>query len=105
MIRVNRAAPPETQPVILKVRNPKGQVVLNSKTECGFNGHVYFPIETDISDPTGNWSAQLSVGGQHFSKTLKVETVKPNRLKINVDLPDKIYFPETSLSAPELLFL
>jgi len=91
IIRMNRTAPPEKQPVILKVKNPKGQVVHESRTNCGFNGHVYFSIETDLSDPTGDWRAELSVGDKKFYKALKVETVKPNRLKIAMDVPDEIY--------------
>ncbi|MFK7811706.1 MAG: alpha-2-macroglobulin, partial [Maribacter sp.] len=33
----------------------------------------------------GNWLAKVSVGGASFTKTLKIETIKPNRLKIKTD--------------------
>jgi len=97
IVRVDNAPPPEKQPVLLEVMNPKGQVVLNTKKTCGFNGHVSFSIPTDLSDPTGNWIAKLDVGGQKFSKTLKIETVKPQRLKIAVDMPDAVYAPDLTL--------
>ncbi len=31
---------------------------------------------------TGNWEAIVTVGGAHFYKSIKIETIKPNRLKI-----------------------
>ncbi|MCK7478519.1 MAG: hypothetical protein M0C28_14870 [Candidatus Moduliflexus flocculans] len=44
-----------------------------------------FRVETDEAAPTGNWRARVLVGGMTFEKTLKVETVAPNRLKIVLD--------------------
>ncbi|MBN2001060.1 hypothetical protein JW935_26175 [candidate division KSB1 bacterium] len=98
IIRMSRKAPSPKQPVILTVKNPRGQIVHEDKTEAGENGHIYFPIQTDLADPTGNWIAELSVGGKTFTKTLKVETVKPNRLKILTDIPDKILPPNKNIA-------
>jgi len=97
IIRMQKKTPPVDQPVILTVKNPRGQVVHKDKTNCGFNGHVYFPIETDQNDPTGEWTAQLQIGDQTFSKLFRVETVKPFRLKITVDLPREVYPPNLVL--------
>jgi uncharacterized protein YfaS (alpha-2-macroglobulin family) len=97
IVRMDRNSPPAKQPVLLKVKNSKGQVVLDKKTECGFNGHIYFPITTDLADPTGDWTAIIDVGGKIFSRTLKVETVKPNRLKITFDLPAEVHPPRLVL--------
>ena len=36
--------------------------------------------------PTGNWMARIKVGGTEFSQQVKIETIKPNRLKINLDV-------------------
>ncbi|UCG52091.1 MAG: hypothetical protein JSW58_00635, partial [Candidatus Latescibacterota bacterium] len=97
IIRFDRAVPPERQPVTLDVKNPLGQTVHQAKANCGFNGHVYFPIVTDLSDPTGTWYAKLKIGDEEFSKALKIETVKPNRLKVDVDIPDAIRPPHLTL--------
>lgn len=60
-----------------------------SKTTSLHLGHIYhFPVPTNSADPTGNWRAVATVGKQIFTKTLKVETVKPNRLKIDFEIPD-----------------
>jgi len=88
--RSGSATPPEKQPVKLSVRNPLGQIVLETQQPAGSNGHVYFSIPTGLQDPTGSWNATLSYGGSKFYKALRVETVKPNRLKVTVDLPAKI---------------
>ncbi len=49
-------------------------------------GNIYpIPIGTDPSDPTGNWTATVRVGAAVIEKTLKIETVKPNRLRISLD--------------------
>jgi uncharacterized protein YfaS (alpha-2-macroglobulin family) len=90
VIRMERKPPPEKQPVLLKIKNPKQQIMKDLKTECGPLGHVYFQIPTSLSDPTGNWQAEIQIGGQKFYKPLKIETVKPNRLKIQSDLAASI---------------
>ena len=95
VIRMERKPPPEKQPVLLKIRNPRRQVMKDLKTESGPLGHVYFQIPTSLRDPTGNWQAEMQIGSQKFYKTLKIETVKPNRLKIQLDLPESIG-PETA---------
>ncbi|MFK7983256.1 MAG: alpha-2-macroglobulin, partial [Saprospiraceae bacterium] len=43
-------------------------------------------VATSTAAPTGNWLAKVKVGGAIFSKSIKVETVKPNRLKIKMDV-------------------
>ncbi len=98
IVRINRSSPPEKTPAILKVRNARGQLVYETKKSCGKNGHIYLPIQTDLADPTGTWTAQLEVGGLRFNKELRVETVKPVRLKTEFDLPDEVYQPQTILA-------
>jgi uncharacterized protein YfaS (alpha-2-macroglobulin family) len=97
IIRMKNDTPPEKQPVIITVKNSRGQTVNKEKTSCGFNGHIYFPLKTDQNDPTGEWTAQLKVGDQTFSKIMRVETVKPNRLKIAIDIPREIIPPRLVL--------
>ncbi|MBN2413004.1 hypothetical protein JXQ31_15055 [candidate division KSB1 bacterium] len=97
IIRMNSKSPSEDQPVLLTIKNARDQNVLEAKTKCGFNGHVFFSVPTDLTDPTGNWMAFLKIADQTFTKTLKVETVKPNRLKIVADVPERISAPDNTL--------
>lgn len=90
IIRSDRKAPPEDQMVSLRVSNPLDQTVFEGKQKCGKNGHLHFAVQTDIQDPTGNYLAELKIANVSTTKTLKIETVKPNRLKINLGIADTI---------------
>ncbi len=46
------------------------------------NGIYDFRTATDREAVTGNYTAITTVGNKKFYKTLKIETIKPNRLKI-----------------------
>ena len=76
---------PENHPVTLDLRNPRGQLVKTITRKQSLNGFYSFPLSTSPDAPTGNWTAQVKAGGAVFNKTLKIETVMPNRLKINLD--------------------
>ena len=76
---------PENHPVTFKLIDPNGQVVEKTTTSRNVNGLYDFRTSTGSEDPTGNYLAKVNVGNRTFSKYLKVETVKPNRLKIYLD--------------------
>ncbi len=79
---------PLDHPIMMEIKDSKSKIKL-SKTTSSHVGQIYhFAVPTSSSDPTGNWRATVSVGNQKFTKTLKVETVKPNRLKIALEVPD-----------------
>ena len=76
---------PKEHPVEFSLITPAGQLykhLIQSDAEDGF---YLFKTYTDPSAPTGNWLAKVKVGGATFEKRIRVETVMPNRLKINVD--------------------
>jgi len=76
---------PDDHPVEFSLLNPKGQVYKKMVSTKGLNGYYVFPTSTDPSAPTGNWTAKVKVGGAGFEKRIKIETIMPNRLKINLD--------------------
>jgi hypothetical protein len=76
---------PAGHPVVLELSNPQGQLVMTAKPEKIVEPFYAFRVDTDEAAPTGNWQARVLVGGLTFSKTLKIETVVPNRLKIVLD--------------------
>jgi uncharacterized protein YfaS (alpha-2-macroglobulin family) len=75
---------PESHPVTLEITDARGRVVSRQNKIGGVNGFYTFVYPTDSDAPTGNWLASVKVGGVSFYKHLKIETVKPNRLKINL---------------------
>ena len=76
---------PDNHPVRFELLNPKGQRVQTLVRKQSLNGFYSFHTLTDPGAPTGNWRARVKVGGVSFEKILKVETVMPNRLKIDLD--------------------
>ncbi|SMO59954.1 hypothetical protein SAMN06265379_103234 [Saccharicrinis carchari] len=76
---------PGNHPVVFELSNPNGQLVKRLVSSDGVNNMYLFKVDTQDDAPTGNWQARFLVGGTAFNKTLKVETVKPNRLKIDMD--------------------
>ena len=90
---------PATHPVIFELQNPQGQVTTRLVRSSSENGFYRFSTATDAEAPTGNWTARVKVGGTEFSKPIKIETIKPNRLKINLDFGvDKITYGSANVS-------
>ncbi len=81
---------PDDHPVAIEIYNPQGQFYAKQISTKGLNGFYTFDINTKQEDPTGLWNAYVKVGGATFHKSLRIETVKPNRLKINLQLPGRI---------------
>ncbi|WP_452222773.1 MG2 domain-containing protein [Lacinutrix chionoecetis] len=81
---------PKGHPVKMEVTDPNGKLAYKKITSEHVNGFYTFTVPTSTENKTGNWNAKVSVGGATFYKGLKVETVKPNRLKIKVDFKDEI---------------
>jgi len=76
---------PADHPVEFNLFTPQGQLykrMVQTNADEGFN---VFKTATEQSSPTGNWLAKVKVGGAVFEKRIRVETVMPNRLKINLD--------------------
>ncbi len=76
---------PQNHPVTFELINPHGQIVRKLVKTTGVNGFYNFKTFTEPDAPTGNWSARINVGGTTFTKWLRIETIKPNRIKINID--------------------
>jgi len=81
---------PKRHPVKLEITDPVGKLVYRKVSIDNVNNFFDFKVPTSPNYKTGNYNAKVSVGGASFSKNLKIETVKPNRLKIKVDFKDKV---------------
>ena len=57
-------------------------------------------MPTQADDPTGLWNAYVKVGGTAFHKSLRIETIKPNRLKITLALPTILQASSKDVYAP-----
>ncbi|WP_159023023.1 alpha-2-macroglobulin [Formosa sp. L2A11] len=81
---------PDNHPVKLEVYNPYGNLYSSEISTQGLNNFYRFTVPTDPDDYTGSWMAKVSVGGANFTKVLKIETIKPNRLKIKTSLDEDL---------------
>ena len=79
---------PANYPLQFEWFDPRG-VSLGSRVLDYSVGSIYpIPLATEAKAPTGNYRAVIKAGGAEFTKTLAIETVKPNRLKVRVTLPE-----------------
>ncbi|MDX1627641.1 MAG: MG2 domain-containing protein [Fulvivirga sp.] len=81
---------PEDHPVVFELYTPQNQLYLRKVSTRSVKGIYDFRTVTKQEAPTGNWLAKVKVGQASFTKTIKIETVKPNRLKINFSFEDEI---------------
>ncbi|HLO59335.1 MAG TPA: MG2 domain-containing protein [Bacteroidales bacterium] len=84
---------PPNHPVIFEISNPKGQLYARATRTTGVNGFYTWQVPTTADALTGNYNLTVKIGGTEFNKNLKIETIKPNRLKINLQFDtDKLSF-------------
>lgn len=81
---------PESHPVILELYTPENQLYTRLVKNKGLNGFYDLRTKTSDNAPTGNWQAKVKVGNSTFYKRIKIEAIKPNRLKINIDFEQDI---------------
>lgn len=77
---------PKGHPVSFDLNDSRGQLVKRIVKKEGVDNFYSFHVQTSADAPTGNYTAIVKVGGSTFTKNINVETIMPNRLKINLDL-------------------
>ncbi|MGN6615635.1 MAG: alpha-2-macroglobulin family protein, partial [Ilyomonas sp.] len=80
---------PQDHPIEMELISPRGQLYKRLVQTNADNGFNVFRTVTDADAPTGNWLCRVKVGGASFEKKLKIETVMPNRLKIDLSFPSE----------------
>jgi uncharacterized protein YfaS (alpha-2-macroglobulin family) len=76
---------PAKHPVTLSLFNPQGQLYKRMTAIKQVDGIYNFPLATDKNAPTGFWNAELKVGAVSFNKSIRIESIMPNRLKIGLE--------------------
>ncbi|NUQ22623.1 MAG: hypothetical protein HUU34_01625 [Saprospiraceae bacterium] len=76
---------PANYPISFELYDPRGQLQ-EKRTVLNQINNVYpLHFATRSDAPTGNWMAKVKAGGANFERTIKVETIKPNRINIQLD--------------------
>ena len=78
---------PENIPVMFELSDPQGNVIRRKISTSSVKGIYPFPVWTEESSVTGNYLGKVTLGNITYTKYFKVETVKPNRLKIEMKFP------------------
>lgn len=73
---------PTSHPIKFRLSDPSGKVTYQTIKKSNELNHYSFIVPTSADAPTGSWEAMVSVGGAKFYKNIKIETIKPNRLRI-----------------------
>ena len=88
MLNDNESKLAKTHPIKFKLSDPRGKLMYQAVQKYNEYNHYNFKVVTKDTDITGNWEAKVSVGGANFFKSIKIETIKPNRLKIKNSFAD-----------------
>ncbi len=88
---------PPKHPIQVEMTNPRGQVEYRETKTDSLNGFYPIQIRTNPDALTGDWIVRVRLGGAAFAKTVKIENVMPNRLKIDLKLQGKPYVTEGDL--------
>ncbi len=76
---------PASHPVTMKLIDPRGRIVETKTSTDSVGGFYAFKFKTEEKAQTGNWMVKAFVGGSSFSKSLMIETVRPNRLRLELN--------------------
>lgn len=79
---------PTNHPMEMKLLNPSGQLYTHRVLDGGTDGFYVFNVATGEDVPTGLWHAVFTLGNHSKTFPVRIETIKPNRLKININTPD-----------------
>ncbi|MCQ2609485.1 MAG: MG2 domain-containing protein, partial [Lachnospiraceae bacterium] len=94
IIARNNGEPLEAkQPVKITVYDPTGvKMIENDVINNGKNGFYTYTFKTDISSRTGIWRLEATIGDEVIEKDISVETVAPNKIKVNLHTPDAVNY-------------
>ncbi|HOV46073.1 MAG: hypothetical protein KBG82_05470 [Spirochaetes bacterium] len=71
-------------PVTIKVYNPRNSLCYEQINKSGVDGVYVFNIQTSTNDLTGTWNAYFEVAGEKFIFPIKIESIVPYTIKVNV---------------------
>ncbi|OYU81136.1 MAG: hypothetical protein CFE23_06505 [Flavobacterium sp. BFFFF1] len=90
---------PKSHPIKFRLSDPQGKVTYQQVKKSNDLNHYVFVVPTSTDAPTGSWEAVVSVGGARFYKNIKIETIKPNRLRIKATFDNPVLTSATPNNA------
>ncbi len=91
---------PENHPAVMRVYDPQRTEMGVYEPRKQLNQVYSFAIPTREQDKTGLWTVEFELGNNTFTKYVRVETVKPNRLSVDLSFAqDTLLLRSNSLRA------
>ena len=89
---------PDDHPIGFEFINPQGKTIDRYVTDKGLNGFYTFKTKTGTKDIAGSYRVVAHVGTQNFHKTIQVESIKPNRLKIDFKVNNELMIAQEPIA-------
>ncbi|MBX7227027.1 MAG: hypothetical protein K1X55_13420 [Chitinophagales bacterium] len=86
---------PDNYPVSFTFKDPDGKILFEKTIYPVAKNTYNIVVNTQKSAPTGHYQAMFKLGNQQFYKSISVESIKPNRIKINYTFPDTLLTDKT----------
>lgn len=84
---------PPDQPAVFELYDPRGNLVDRAVKNFAVGNLYSFHTKTNSDALTGNYKVKVKIGPMTFADYVKIETIKPNHLKMELDL-DNDYLVE-----------
>lgn len=84
IVEDRQKALPANHPVTMELYTPEERLYERQTLTQSTDGFYVFHIQTGEDAPTGRWNARFKVGGKTMDFPVKIETIKPNRIKIDI---------------------
>lgn len=82
-------------PIKLSITNPQGKKVINGKSlESLGDGVFYYGFASEKTAPTGIYNITINIGDNIFTHRLALETITPDRIKVQINAKDNINFKD-----------
>lgn len=75
---------PENIPVVFTLTDPLGHETEKRNLSYSVNGFYPIKTKTQENSTTGLWNANIKIGGKEWNKSLRVESVIPNKLAVDL---------------------
>ena len=88
---------PDNFPVVMEIYDSHNRLYCK-KVNNHPTGNIYaFSSSTNVNDATGTWIIDIKLGNMAFSKSIRIETIKPNRLQIDFKVPEMISLSQSPM--------
>lgn len=82
---------PTDLPIVFTLEDPMGKVVDKQVLTEQVNGFYKVTTQTSEADATGSWIARFKTGNNVWTKTLKIESIIPNKLAIDLQVANGFF--------------